>query len=112
MQRDDALLLHILLATRKIRRHTNGKSFEDFLTNELLQDSVIRQIGIIGEAAGKISKGFRESHPTIPWSDMTGMRHKVVHDYMRINLRKVWDTSQLSVPQLISLIEPLVPPEE
>ncbi len=58
------------------------------------------------------SKTFRKSHPAIPWTDMTGMRHKVVHDYMRIDLSKVWDTAIKSVPELIRLIEPLVPPDE
>jgi uncharacterized protein with HEPN domain len=43
---------------------------------------------------------------------MTGMRHKVVHDYMRIDFNKVWDTAMTSIPELIRLIEPLVPPEE
>jgi uncharacterized protein with HEPN domain len=52
MQHDDALLIHMMLAARKIERHTAGKSLDSFLSDELLQDSVIRQISIIGEAAG------------------------------------------------------------
>ncbi len=112
MQRDDALLLHVLLATRKIIRITKNADYETFLADDVLQDSVIRQISIIGEAVSRISSAFRDAHPEIPWKDIVGMRHKVVHDYMKIDLFRVWQVASDNVPRLEKQIEPLVPPED
>ena len=56
MSRDDAFLLDVLIAARKIVRNTDGSSLDEFIGNELLQDAVMRQIQIIGEAAGRISQ--------------------------------------------------------
>jgi uncharacterized protein with HEPN domain len=112
MRRDDALLLHILLAARKIVRRTEGKTLSDFESDEILQDSIVRQIGIIGEAANNVSREFRRAHPEISWADIIGMRHRIIHDYMKIDWSRVWDTATDDLPRLIRDIEPLVPPED
>ena len=110
MWRDDAYLLDILLAGRKVFEYTRGLSHDEFKRNELVQDAAIRLISVIGEAASKVSFDFRAAHPDIPWSGMIGMRHRLVHDYFRVDVEKVWDTIQHDIPRLIALIEPLVPP--
>jgi uncharacterized protein with HEPN domain len=112
MWRDDAYLLDILNAARKVIQYTTGVREEEFDRNEVLQDAAMRQLGIIGEAARKISQEFRNAHSEIPWSEMIGMRNRLIHEYARINLQKVWGTVQNDVPHLIVLIEPLVPPPE
>jgi len=108
MQRDDALITDILMAARKVARHANGLTREEFAANETIQDAVLWQIGIIGEAARKVSGEFQERHPEIPWHEMSGMRNRLVHDYSRIDLAQVWDTVLRSIPELIRLLEPLV----
>ena len=112
MWRDDAYLLDILNAARRIVQYTTGVTEEEFERNELLQDATMRQLEIIGEAARKVSQENRSAHPEIPWSDMIGMRNRLIHEYSRINLKRVWDTIQNDIPRLITLIEPLVPPPE
>lgn len=112
MPRDDSLLLDILLASRKIVRYTDSVSRETFDGDEILQDAVMRQIQILGEAASRISPQARESHADLPWTQMIGMRHRLVHDYSKINLGRVWAAARKSVPDLISALEPLVPPDE
>lgn len=72
----------------------------------------MRVLEIIGEAARKISNERKEAHPEVPWNDMIAMRHKLIHDYFRLDLRKVWDTVQRDVPSLITKIAPLVPPDK
>jgi uncharacterized protein with HEPN domain len=67
---------------------------------------------IIGEAAGRVSDTTRSQHPEVSWHEMIGMRHRLVHDYFRIDLGKVWDTIENDIPALISAISPLVPPDE
>lgn len=109
MWRDDAYLLDILLFARRALRFNAGTTWEEFEGNELLQHGTVRALEVIGEAARKVSGEFRDAHPQIPWHEMIGLRHRLIHEYFRIDLRRVWDTVQNDLPKLIALIEPLVP---
>jgi uncharacterized protein with HEPN domain len=111
MWRDEACLLDMLLAARKIRRFSEGVVFEGFLADELMQHGIMRLIQILGEAARKISPEFRQAHPEIPWQGIIGMRNRMVHEYFRIIPAKVWEVIQKEIPALIPLLEPLVPSE-
>ena len=112
MNRDRVYLLDILSAAGLAVSYAGGVSRESFLRDTKLQDSVIRRIEIIGEAARRISPETREALPGIPWSEMVGMRNLMIHDYDDVDLEIVWDTILQDLPRLITLIEPLVPPEE
>ena len=112
MWRDDSNLLDILNAARKVVRYCAGVRWEEFETNEILQDAVVRKLGIIGEAARRTSEDLRKAYPQIPWEDIIGMRNRLIHEYFRVDLRRVWDTVVDEIPELIQLIEPIVPPEE
>ena len=61
-----------------------------FLADPLLRDGVIRQLEILGEAAGRILKETCRKAPEIPWSKVTGMRHRLVHDYFAVDTAMVW----------------------
>jgi len=111
MWRDDAFLLDMLLAARRIIKYTRGVDFERFEQDEVLQDAVMRRIQIIGEAARKISQEFKETHPEILWSEIIGMRNRLIHEYFRTISEKVWEAVVKDIPVLISLLEPLVPAE-
>ena len=111
MWRDDAYLLDILIAARKVSRYAEGFSWEGFQEDGRTQDAVMRNLQIIGEAVRKISDEFRNEHPEIPWGDILGMRNRLVHEYGRIQMEKVWETVVDDVPALIRQIEPLVPPD-
>lgn len=69
------------------------------------------QIIIIGEAARRISSEFQEEHPEIPWPEIIGMRHRLVHGYDKIRWDRVWDTVVNDFPKLRIAIEPLIPEE-
>ena len=78
-------IAHILEALERIAQYTAGMDEEGFLQNRLVQDAVIRNIEIIGEAARNIeraSPAFIAEHPSIPWSTMIAMRNRVSHGYM------------------------------
>jgi len=111
MWRDDACLLDMLLAARKIRHFSEGVAFDRFLADELMQHGIMRLVQILGEAARKVSPDFRQSHPEIPWQGIIGMRNRMVHEYFRIIPAKVWDVVQGEIQSLIPLLEPLVPSE-
>lgn len=112
MWRDDAYLLDMLLAARKVQSFTAGVTQEQFERDEILQNAVLHMIQIIGEAASKVSPSLRDAHPEIPRSQITGMRHRLVHDYLHIDLSRVWQVIERDIPALIPLLAPLVPPDE
>jgi uncharacterized protein with HEPN domain len=112
MQRDDAYLLDILIAARKALEFLEGMTWDAFEQSELHQNAVIRPLEIIGEAARRVSQQTRDAHPEIPWAQMIGMRNRLIHEYFRVNLVTVWETVRNDLPSLITLIEPLVPPED
>jgi len=111
MRRDEALLLDILIAARRTLKYMQGVSRADFEKNEMLQDAVTRPLEIIGEAAGQVSEEYREAHIEIPWHKMIGMRNRLIHEYFRVNYGAVWDTVKDDIPELIQLLENLIPPE-
>lgn len=111
MERDESYYLDMLDAARTAIEFMTGMTYEQFERDEKALSAVLWQIAIIGEAAAKISMESRKKNSNIPWRDITDMRNKLVHDYRRIDLSKVWDTLRTDLPALIRLVEPLVPPE-
>lgn len=107
MKNDQVYLEHILGAIAKIEGFVVGISRNDFDQSELIQDAIIRNIEIIGEATKKISKSFTQNHPEVPWSSMAGMRDKLIHDYLDVDLDVVWKTVEVDMPLLKTLISRL-----
>jgi len=64
-----------------------------------------KDIEIIGEAANQVSEEARTQFPDIPWADITGMRHRLVHAYFDINLEILWRTVQQDLPPLLVALE-------
>ena len=112
MRRDEAYLLDILIAPRKAMKFVRDIDQNEFEDNEIIQNAVIRPLEIIGEASGKISKGFRKIHEEIPWSDLIDLRNRLIHEYFRVDYGAVWDTIHNDLPRLTEPIEPLVPKED
>lgn len=81
------------------------------MANTQLQDSVIRRLEIIGEAAGRVSRQCRDENPDIPWSQMRGMRNWVIHRYDDVDMDVVWETVEQDIPLLIAQLEGLVSEE-
>ena len=101
MKRDETVYLqHILDAIGKIEEYLEGSTENAFYKNTLIQDGVIRQIQIIGEAVKRLSDALRESYPDIPWQDIAGMHNKLVHDYFGVDMEEVWLTATEDIPAL------------
>lgn len=105
MIKDDlAYIDHILDCIRKIKEFSSGLTLKDFKTNELVQDAIIRNIEIIGEASKKISKDTKQTYHKIPWKEIAGMRNKLIHDYLGVDVIVVWKTIHQDIPALEKLI--------
>jgi len=104
MKDDLVYIEHIKDCIRKIKDYTKDLSEMEFEKNEIIQDATIRNIEIIGEASKKISKNFKTVNYDIPWKHITGMRDKLVHDYMGTDLEVVWKTITEDIVFLENLI--------
>ena len=107
-RRNKHYLMDIAEAMERILVYTEGMSAEQFLANNLIQDAVVRNLQVMGEATKKISPSLRNAHADVPWGDMAGMRDKIVHEYFGINYRTVWDVVQKDIPALRPRIEAII----
>jgi uncharacterized protein with HEPN domain len=81
---------HILICIQRIKDYTEGLDEKGFLANNLVQDGVIRNFEIIGEATKHLNDEFRSKYPTIEWKKIAGMRDKLIHDYIGVDLWALW----------------------
>jgi uncharacterized protein with HEPN domain len=112
MQRDLAYVIDIFQAARLVRSGIVGITQEAFFSDWLRQSAIVRQFEIMGEATKRLSAEFTNNHPEIPWHSMAGMRDMLIHEYDSVDFEEVWRTAQYDIPQLIELLEPLIPPQE
>jgi uncharacterized protein with HEPN domain len=99
--RDVGLYVHdIWDSISAIEEYTRGLTEEEFCSNRLVQDAVIRRIEIIGEAVKNIDGSFRVKHPDIPWKEMARMRDKIAHEYFGVDFKRVWEVVRQDLPGL------------
>lgn len=89
--KDRIRLLHILEAISRIKRYIEGKSFEEFVDDDMLYYAVVKNIEIIGEASNLLTDSFKSDHPQTPWKMVTGMRNYIVHEYFQVDNTVIWD---------------------
>jgi uncharacterized protein with HEPN domain len=95
-------LLHILEAINRIEQYTGDLDEIGFVQSTLVQDAVIRNIEIIGEACNNIRKhdpDFTKAHANVPWGFAVGMRNVLSHGYFKVDLEAVWRTVQSDLPE-------------
>jgi len=113
-ERDPACLWDIIEAARAIVDFTRDLTPEEFLapgrSGEITRLAVERELEILGEAAHRVSLPFRNEHVEIPWKEMVGLRNVISHEYDKVDYMEIYRIVRERIPELIALLEPLVPP--
>ena len=97
MKDDRLYLLHI--AECVVEQYIRGGRSE-FLQDTKTQDSVLRNLQTLAESTQRLSKSFKEKHPAIDWRGLAGLRNILVHDYLGLNLSRVWSLVEKHLPEL------------
>lgn len=105
-------LKHIWVCIKKIKEYTSGLNEKEFLQNPMIQDAVIRNFEIIGEATKKLGDDFRIKHSEIEWKKIAGMRDKLIHDYIGVDLWSVWAVVEDIIPDLEKRISHIINAED
>ena len=104
MKDDFVYLRHISDAAADIAKYTSGGE-ESFFSEKMIQDAVIRNLEIIGEAVKNISQETRDKNPDIPWKQIAGLRDILIHQYFGVDLDTVWLVVKNRLPLLVERIQ-------
>lgn len=102
--RDQDYLEHIQEAIDKINRYAANENEAEFMASDIIQDAVIRNLEIIGEAVTKLSPELKSKHNDVRWGEISGMRNRLVHGYFTVNLQIVWDTVEKVLPEFLAKV--------
>lgn len=105
---DRVRLTHVLTAAREALDFARGRSRADLDSEPMFRRAVIHCIQEIGEAAARVSEESRVLAPSLPWAQIVGMRHRLVHAYFAIDAELVWEVLQRDLQPLIAELEKLL----
>ncbi len=109
---EDAVYVgHMLDMTRRAVEAIESKTRAKYDKDDILRLGLTHLVQVIGEAARKVSVKFQREHPEIPWRRIIGMRHRIVHDYMRVDEDILWQVVTNDLPKLLPLLEKILPDE-
>lgn len=109
--RDAVYIGHMLDITRRALGAAQSKTRADYDADEVLRMGLTHFVQVIGEAARKVSEEFQAAHPEIPWRQIIGMRHRIVHDYMSVDEDVLWEVVKSDLPALLPQLEKITPGE-
>ncbi len=104
MKDDKLYLIHIGECIDRVESYTQGLTKEAFLASSLVQDAVIRNLQVLAESTQRLSARAKESQPRIDWHRIAGFRNILVHDYLGVDLAKVWNIVQNDLPFLKEVV--------
>ena len=106
--RDETRIVHMLQALERIEQETRETSRDKLFFDDRLTRAIILDFIVLGEAANNVTEAYCAVHPEVPWADIAGFRHKLVHDYSGIDFSILWDTMTNDVPALLTMFRKLV----
>jgi uncharacterized protein with HEPN domain len=111
MRREELYLVDIVEAADAIAGFLQGTEKVDFLGNDLVRSAVLQKLLVIGEAAARLPKGFRQHHPEVPWPDIIAFRSIAVHAYFSVDWSIVWVTAARDVQELRKMVASILASE-
>lgn len=111
MRKNEGYLLDMLVEARKLSTRFEQSSRSILETDTIRRDAALWSLTVIGEAATKVSKEYRDAHAAVPWREIIGLRNVLVHNYAEVDLDIVWDVIHEAIPKLIPVLERLIPPD-
>jgi uncharacterized protein with HEPN domain len=104
---DRVYLAHILSSIQHIGEYSSAGK-ETFFATPMIQDAVVRNLEIIGEAVKHLSEPLKDRNPGIAWRRVAGMRDKMIHEYFGVNLVLVWEVVEKDLPSLQASLESIM----
>jgi len=99
MKEDTVYLRHVQGCIARIEQYTEaGRSA--FLASTLVQDGVLRNLQTLGQSALKLSDALKSAHPEVDWKSIVGLRNVLVHDYLGVNVARIWEIVERDLPDL------------
>lgn len=108
MKTNEVYLRHILDAIQQIEVYTEDVDRKAFAERRMVQDAVVRQLEIVGEASRQLSGPFQDRNDDIPWHAIIGMRNRIAHDYLNIDLEVIWEVVKYDLPTLKARVSELL----
>lgn len=105
MKDDRLYLIHIQECIERIESYIAGKDKQQFMDSTLLQDAIIRNLQTLAESTQRLSDEIKESHSTVDWFKIAGFRNVLVHDYLGIDIERVWNILDKELPPLKEAIK-------
>lgn len=110
-ERDPVYVVDMIHAAGRALEFLGDREMAGLEAHAVLLAAIEHELIVLGEAARRVSEGFRRGHADIPWGRIAGMRNVLVHDYGVVDVGEVWRTVAKGLPELLAQLEPVVPSE-
>jgi len=110
MKDDTLYLIHIGECIDRIESYTQGMTKATFLESSLVQDGVIRNLQTLAESTQRLSAKAKESQPGIDWRKIAGFRNVLLHDYLGVDLDRIWTIIHNNLPLLKNAVDQMLGP--
>jgi len=108
MKEDRLYLIHIRECIERIESYIAGKNKQQFLASTLIQDAIIRNLQIMTESTQRLSDASKESMSEIDWFKIAGFRNVLVHDYLGVDIGRVWNILEKDLPVLKKAVQKML----
>jgi uncharacterized protein with HEPN domain len=102
---DPLRMRHMLDAAREAMALSRGKDAGALAADRVLGLALVRLLEVLGEAAGRVSEGTKAAHPEVPWSQIVGLRNRLIHGYDSVDLEILWMILSEDLPPLVEALE-------